>query len=177
MASRSPDMAGRYTVLLSARMGNSWRLGAGIRLTGRGSILIWELSNPAAPVLLGQPNLGLSTPVYSLAFRPDGKQLAAGNGDATITLWDVSDPSAPVPLAQPLIGHTGQVLSLAFSPDGKRLASGGGDANIFLWDVSLEAWNSLACRIAGRNMTQTEWRQYLTGLPYHKTCAQWEEGK
>jgi WD40 repeat protein len=151
--------------------------GGGDRSANLGSILMWDVSTPAAPVLLGQLLTGLSSPVYSLAFRPDGKQLATGNGDATIILWYVSDPAALVPLAQPLIGHTGEVWSLAYSPDGRRLVSGGSDGSLFLWEVSVDAWKNITCRIAGRNMTQAEWRQYLTGLPYHKTCAQWEEGK
>ena len=55
------------------------------------------------------------------------------------------------------------------SPDGKTLASGG--ATIILWDVSVEAWQNRACRIANRNLTRAEWRQYMGDIaPYRATC-------
>jgi WD40 repeat protein len=60
---------------------------------------------------------------------------------------------------------------VAFSPDGKTLASGSGDKSIILWDVSLESWQARACRIANRNLTRAEWKQYIGDIePYRATC-------
>lgn len=36
--------------------------------------------------------------------------------------------------------------------------------------MRLADWKRLACRIANRNLTRQEWRQYLGDLPYQKTC-------
>lgn len=69
--------------------------------------------------------------VNSVAFAPDGRTLANGNGDNTIEVWDVQNRT----LLATLKGHTGAVNSVAFSPDGRTLASGSEDRTIKFWDV------------------------------------------
>ena len=39
-----------------------------------------------------------------------------------------------------------------------------------LWDADPAHWLDIACRIAGRNLTQAEWHQYLPSRPYQITC-------
>jgi hypothetical protein len=43
-------------------------------------------------------------------------------------------------------------------------------------DLDPSDWQSVACSIAGRNLTQDEWKQYLPGRPYQRTCPQWPAG-
>src|SRR5262245_14563223 len=74
---------------------------------------------------------GHSSPVWSVAFAPDGKRLASGSEDSSIQLWEVESGQ----LQRTLTGHSGPVLSVAFAPDGKRLASGSSDGSIQLWEV------------------------------------------
>jgi WD40 repeat protein len=103
-----------------------------------GTIILWDVSNPKAPVELGQPLKGHTSHVESVAFSPDGKTLASvGFFASTIILWDVSNRQSPVELDVPLGGHSirSYVYSAAFFSDGKTLASGGDDG-IVLWDVS-----------------------------------------
>lgn len=77
---------------------------------------------------------GQSDDVKSVAFSPNGKQLASASKDGTIILWDVSNLTHPIKLA--VMEHNDSVYSVAFSPDGKTLASGSLNQTISLWDLS-----------------------------------------
>jgi hypothetical protein len=72
--------------------------------------------------------------VYSAAFSPDGKALAAGGEyDNTIRLWDVETGK----VLRTFVGHQGPVGGVAFSPDGRALASWGHwEPAIRLWDAA-----------------------------------------
>jgi WD40 repeat protein/serine/threonine protein kinase len=70
-------------------------------------------------------------PVSSVAFGPDGKQLASGDYNGTLKVWDAHTYQEVLTLK----AHTRPIMSVAFSPDGKRLASGGNDSILKVWDA------------------------------------------
>ena len=93
--------------------------------------LIAAATTPLASRLTGPTNI-----VFSVAFSPDGKTLAAGSGDHKVWLWNLADPARPTPLGQPLTGPTEGVNAVAFSPDGKTLAAGSIDHKVWRWNLT-----------------------------------------
>ncbi len=69
--------------------------------------------------------------ILSLAFSPDGKQLACGGESGVITLCNVVTGKAQAKLE----GHSSSILQLAYSRDGQHLASLGSDRTLRLWDT------------------------------------------
>jgi WD40 repeat protein len=98
----------------------------------------------------------------ALAFSPDGKTLASGDGfvDSEIHLLDVSTGKE----IGKLEGHGSWVSSLIFSPDGKKLTSSSADQTIRIWDVT-----SQTCLDVLRGHRQEIWS--LAMLPDGKTLV------
>ncbi|NDJ78677.1 MAG: tetratricopeptide repeat protein [Chloroflexi bacterium] len=70
--------------------------------------------------------------VQTVAFHPDGTQLASAGDDTTIRLWDLATGQT----VRTFDGHTWVVGSVTFSPDGMQLASASLDGTVRLWDAA-----------------------------------------
>ncbi len=93
----------------------------------KGEIRLWQVAD-GKQLLTCKGHTGW---VRSVAFSPDGYQLASGSSDNNIKLWNASTGQC----LKTLQGHTNRVRSVAFSPDG-CIISGSDDRTVKLWDVS-----------------------------------------
>jgi WD40 repeat protein len=60
----------------------------------------------------------------SVAFSPDGRLLAIGDGDGSLNLWSIGNPRDPVPhRLLRLPRRSDPIFGLTFSPDSRHLAS------------------------------------------------------
>jgi WD40 repeat protein len=68
---------------------------------------------------------------FKVAFRPDGKQLAASGVDGTIRLFDVSSGNEQLKIA----GHSNWIVDVCYSPDGKLIATASRDGTSKVFEV------------------------------------------
>ena len=87
---------------------------------GRGEVAFWNARTGEPAGVLS----GFLSDVTALAFAPDGRTLAVGNGlpsgQGDVRIYNLAANSAPVSLP----GQAAYVSALAYSPDGTRLAVG-----------------------------------------------------
>lgn len=69
--------------------------------------------------------------VISVAYHPNGKEIATGSTDRQIKIWDIESGR----YLRALRGHTGEVTQLSFTADGKFLISGSRDGTAKVWNL------------------------------------------
>lgn len=83
---------------------------------------IWDLASPKSLADISPPFGGS----LSLAFSPDGRWVATGDGDGFVRLYDASNGSLRGKTEISLL----ELMAVAFSPDGKSLFAGGAGKTI-----------------------------------------------
>ncbi|CRG89233.1 WD-40 repeat-containing protein [Talaromyces islandicus] len=79
--------------------------------------------------------------VRSVAFSPDGKQIASGSDSGMIKLWDTTTGSLQKTLLgdhpkRPSSSSWKHITAMAFLPDGKLILSANYDGSVMLWDTT-----------------------------------------
>ena len=116
---------------------------------------------------------GLRDPVHSgpiawVTFSPDGKTLASMGFDGDLIL---SDASTAIPYAHVQPGPANTRATVGYHPDGHTVLVGYQDGLVIAYETQTEAWITEACRIAGRNLNQDEWRDAFGDEPRRATCS------
>ncbi|NDD63415.1 MAG: hypothetical protein EBZ36_05490 [Acidobacteria bacterium] len=109
--------------------------GQSLTTVGKGRELkVWSLARLTAPTRLDNP----TGQIFSIAYSPDGEELAIGDESGTVRIVDTADGRDLVSLR----GHTGKVLHVAYAPNRpsaeqpmRLLATSGADRTIRIWDV------------------------------------------
>jgi WD40 repeat protein len=104
-----------------------------------------------------------------VTYDDDGRFLVVTGGDGTMALYDVERRQR---MGDPI--DVGTVM-VDLRPDGLEIAVASVDhPGVTLWSLDPETLIDAACRIAGRNLSSTEWDTYVGGLaPYHATCPEY----
>jgi WD40 repeat protein/serine/threonine protein kinase len=122
------------------------------------NIILWDALTGEQ---LGPPLSEHEDWVMGLAFNADGSLLASASADRSILLWDVASQRL---LGKPFFGHSALISSLDFSADGKFMVSVGTDGSVMRWQANLEDWQTRACSVANRSLTEAEVRDYFNNV-------------
>jgi len=105
-----------------------------------------------------------------VAFNSDGTRFVTSGLDGRVVLWD-GLTGRHLAAVQPL-GPEFET-GVAFLPDGHTVTIAASNGQMFRWDTDPEAWLGYACQVAGRNLSDEEWRSVFGSEPYRETCPQW----
>jgi WD40 repeat protein len=136
--------------------------------TGSGQVTLYSTTS-------GSPMRSVSTQSYGgVGFLHGGHWLVVTGGASPpgAQLYDAMTLQ-PIGVPFPMKGPFGDPL--AVNGTGTMFSEAEFDDPL-LWDVDPAHWQTSACRIAGRNLTQAEWHQYLPNRPYQATCREWPAG-
>ena len=108
-----------------------------------------------------------SGPVAWVTFSPDGATLATVGFDGELALVD---PDTGMAHARARPGAANLNASVGFDPDGNSVLVAYDDGSVIEFATDPDVWIEHACQVAGRNLTETEWRDAFGDRPYHETC-------
>lgn len=114
--------------------------------------------------------------IQQVEWMSDGKTVATAGADATVALYDSGRDlvrAVPLPASSEtdvsgnlqqgythlVPGMTDEIIALSGERSGRA------------YPLDPSEWLSLACDIAGRDLTRDEWARYLPDRPYGPTCG------
>ena len=103
--------------------------------------------------------------ISQVSFSPDDHSVAVSSADHTTSVWDLRTRSR---VGNPFGPYRGTVPAAFFAPDGRLVIDL--QANAIAWPMDVGTWERFACRVAGRDLTRTEWHDLLPNRPYEPVC-------
>lgn len=110
---------------------------------------------------------GVRGDVISVAFSPDGSRVLTTSTGPDVAVWDAHTGEVLSRFPLPVVGQ--QATSAQVRDDGVvTVAALSGD--VYEWDPSASAAVDHACAVAGRDLTEQEWRDAFGSVAYQSTC-------
>ena len=128
-----------------------------------GSVAIWDAATGRQAASL-RTEVGF---VKSVTFSPDGSEVMTTGGDGTLRLWDLASHKL---IGGPLPGSNTPGWGTYF-PDGRHVISVFGSGVGVVWDVDPADWERAACAIANRDLTASEWHDFVPERGYRGVCG------
>ena len=104
--------------------------------------------------------------VTGIVFWDGGDTLISSDDAGDVLVWDVSERRQFARLGGPADG----LRSLEVDTATATLLATSEDGYVWTWSLDPAEWRSLACFLAGRNMTQVEWDVYGDGGTRVRHC-------
>jgi WD40 repeat protein/DNA-binding SARP family transcriptional activator len=106
-------------------------------------------------------------PVSWVTFSPNSQTLVSVGFDGQVTM---SDPAEVVPYARIQPGEPNLRSTAVYLDDGHTLVLAYEDGSVLSLETDPDAWETHACTVAGRNLTDDEWSEAFPDRDYHETC-------
>ncbi|UJW30558.1 WD40 repeat domain-containing serine/threonine protein kinase [Saccharothrix sp. AJ9571] len=138
-----------------------------------GPVRLWDVSDPADPVVLGEP-LASAAGRYSAAFSRDGRTLAVADGDS-VRLWNSAPGIPATPIGSPIAGEG--FGAVALSADGRQLATADSAGRLRLWDPAATATpvaEAIVLKKAPESMVFSEDGQSLVTVTVTDEVQSWD---
>ena len=104
-----------------------------------------------------------------LNYSDDGELLVSGAADGGVSLWDATTLDLLGTVYPP---HRGEPVPAGaqFIGDSHDVAIASYDGRVYTWETDLDRAIDFACQMAGRNLTEDEWAEFLPAQPYLDVC-------
>ena len=142
-------------------------------LVSRPEVQLWDIQTANPGISTMKPSQFIYNRAIP-AFSPDGRWLALAENEG-IVLIDLQKSGDARPSVE-LSKDEKSRIALQFTPDSRTLIVAESSA-ILQWRFDWKDIYSLACQVAGRNLTKMEWQTFFPNDPGHKTCEMWPEGE
>jgi WD40 repeat protein len=149
--------------------------------SGNAQVVLWDVvtgRRRSKTLRLDYPELASVSFVRGDRWLVTAQSYLLKATDRLTSRLDLWDAATLQPLGQPIMVRRDAVYVQVDQPGGSRLVSSTDTptGTYMVWDLNPTDWASMACRIAGRNLSHSEWTQYLPGRTYQLTCTQWPAG-
>jgi WD40 repeat protein len=129
--------------------------------SSNGRILLW---GPGREMMLESTGIEIG----DLISSSNGSRLAGSTKDGHVEIWysDVKGNLIPGPVE---VGDFDDrpISRFSFTPNGDGLLTSS-SLGILHWELNIDHLLKIACRVAGRNLTEREWKEYIPSEPYQE---------